>query len=96
MRNALVHGYITTNATLVWDTYINDLPLLKSEYCRRPVAAACRIRQQEWPPSARYSRRPDESPPRNDIETASFTNQQPSVSLQTDLSTIDVAKQDFH
>jgi len=31
MRNALVHGYITTNAALVWDTYINDLPLLKSE-----------------------------------------------------------------
>lgn len=31
MRNALVHGYITTNAALVWDTYTNDLPLLKSE-----------------------------------------------------------------
>jgi len=31
MRNALVHGYITTNATLVWDTYTNDLPLLKSQ-----------------------------------------------------------------
>lgn len=31
MRNVLVHSYITTNAALVWDTYVNDLPLLKSE-----------------------------------------------------------------
>ncbi|MBQ8065891.1 MAG: DUF86 domain-containing protein [Prevotella sp.] len=31
MRNALVHGYITTNASLVWDTYTNDLPALKNE-----------------------------------------------------------------
>ena len=31
MRNALVHGYITTNASLVWDTYTNDLPLLKKQ-----------------------------------------------------------------
>ena len=31
MRNALVHGYITTNASLVWDTYTNDLPSLKNE-----------------------------------------------------------------
>jgi len=31
MRNALVHGYITTNASLVWDTYTNDLPPLKSK-----------------------------------------------------------------
>ena len=31
MRNALVHGYITTNATLIWDTYTNDLPLLKRQ-----------------------------------------------------------------
>jgi uncharacterized protein with HEPN domain len=31
MRNALVHGYITTNATLVWDTYTTDLPLLKKQ-----------------------------------------------------------------
>ena len=29
MRNALVHGYITTNAKLVWETYTTDLPLLK-------------------------------------------------------------------
>lgn len=29
MRNVLIHGYITTNASLVWDTYIIDLPLLK-------------------------------------------------------------------
>ena len=31
MRNALVHGYITTNATLIWDTYQNDLPMLKKQ-----------------------------------------------------------------
>ena len=31
MRNALVHGYITTNASLVWDTYTNDLPSLKNK-----------------------------------------------------------------
>lgn len=30
MRNA-VHGYITTNANLIWDTYTNDLPLLKRQ-----------------------------------------------------------------
>ncbi len=31
MRNALVHGYITTNAKLVWETYTSDLPLLKKQ-----------------------------------------------------------------
>ena len=31
MRNALVHGYINTNDTLIWDTYTNDLPLLKKQ-----------------------------------------------------------------
>jgi uncharacterized protein with HEPN domain len=31
MRNALVHGYITTNAALVWDTCTNDLPSLRNE-----------------------------------------------------------------
>ena len=31
MRNALVHGYITTNASLVWDTYTNDLPSFKKQ-----------------------------------------------------------------
>lgn len=31
MRNALVHGYITTNASLVWETYAHDLPFLKSK-----------------------------------------------------------------
>ena len=31
MRNALVHGYITTNATLVWETYTTDLPVLKKQ-----------------------------------------------------------------
>lgn len=34
MRNALVHGYITTNATLVWDTCKNDLPLLRSQIAK--------------------------------------------------------------
>lgn len=28
MRNLLIHGYITTNAIYVWDTYTNDLPVL--------------------------------------------------------------------
>ena len=31
MRNALVHGYIMTNASLVWDTCTNDLPLLQKQ-----------------------------------------------------------------
>ena len=31
MRNALVHGYIATNASLVWDTCTNDLPALNIE-----------------------------------------------------------------
>ena len=31
MRNALVHGYITTNAILVWETYTTDLPTLKKQ-----------------------------------------------------------------
>ena len=31
MRNALMHGYITTNASLVWDTYTNDLPSFKKQ-----------------------------------------------------------------
>jgi uncharacterized protein with HEPN domain len=31
IRNVLVHGYITTNASLVWDTCTNDLPSLKTE-----------------------------------------------------------------
>ncbi len=31
MRNALVLGYITTNATLVWETCANDLPLLQKQ-----------------------------------------------------------------
>ena len=31
MRNVLVHGYITTNATLVWETYTSDLPALKNQ-----------------------------------------------------------------
>ncbi|MBO4486517.1 MAG: DUF86 domain-containing protein [Prevotella sp.] len=31
MRNVLVHGYINTNATLIWTTYTNDLPMLKEQ-----------------------------------------------------------------
>ena len=31
MRNTLVHGYITTNPQLVWETYTNDLPLLREQ-----------------------------------------------------------------
>ncbi len=34
MRNVLVHGYITTNASLVWDTCTNDLPSLKIEIAK--------------------------------------------------------------
>ncbi len=29
MRNHLVHGYVTTNAAYIWDTYKEDLPFLK-------------------------------------------------------------------
>lgn len=31
MRNVLVHGYVTTNAKLIWDTYTNDLPILQEQ-----------------------------------------------------------------
>ena len=31
MRNALVHGYVTTNASLIWATYTTDLPFLKNQ-----------------------------------------------------------------
>ena len=31
MRNVLVHGYYTTSPLFVWETYINDLPLLKQQ-----------------------------------------------------------------
>ena len=34
MRNVLVHGYITTNASLIWDTYTNDLPYLQEQITR--------------------------------------------------------------
>ena len=34
MRNALVHGYITTNPQLVWETYTSDLPLLQKQIAR--------------------------------------------------------------
>ena len=31
MRNLLIHGYVTTNASFIWETYINDLPVLKKQ-----------------------------------------------------------------
>lgn len=31
MRNLLIHGYITTNSAYIWDSYTNDLPLLKEQ-----------------------------------------------------------------
>jgi len=31
MRNLLIHGYITTNSTFIWETYLNDLPILKEQ-----------------------------------------------------------------
>ncbi len=31
MRNVLVHGYYTTSPLFVWETYTNDLPLLKQQ-----------------------------------------------------------------
>ncbi len=31
MRNVLVHGYYNTSPLFVWETYTNDLPLLKQQ-----------------------------------------------------------------
>jgi uncharacterized protein with HEPN domain len=31
MRNLLIHGYITTNSAYIWDSYTNDLPVLKEQ-----------------------------------------------------------------
>ena len=31
MRNVLVHGYYIAGPKFVWDTYINDLPILKQQ-----------------------------------------------------------------
>ena len=31
MRNVLVHGYYNTSPLFVWETYTNDLPLLKEQ-----------------------------------------------------------------
>ena len=31
MRNVLVHGYYTTSPLFIWETYTNDLPLLKQQ-----------------------------------------------------------------
>ena len=31
MRNVLVHGYFTTSAVFIWETYTKDLPLLQKQ-----------------------------------------------------------------
>ena len=31
MRNVLVHGYYTTSPLFIWETYTNDLPVLKPQ-----------------------------------------------------------------
>ena len=31
MRNVLVHGYFTTSAVFIWETYTKDLPLLQEQ-----------------------------------------------------------------
>lgn len=31
MRNVLVHGYYATSPLFIWETYTNDLPLLKQQ-----------------------------------------------------------------
>ena len=31
MRNLLIHGYITTTAAYIWDTYTDDLPVLRQQ-----------------------------------------------------------------
>ena len=31
MRNVLVHGYYIASPKFVWDTYTNDLPVLKEQ-----------------------------------------------------------------
>lgn len=31
MRNVLVHGYYNTSPLFVWETYTNDLPILKQQ-----------------------------------------------------------------
>lgn len=31
MRNLLIHDYIKTNSSFIWDTYTNDLPILKQQ-----------------------------------------------------------------
>ena len=31
MRNLLIHGYITTNAAYIWDSFKNDLPPLRNQ-----------------------------------------------------------------
>ena len=31
MRNVLVHGYYIASPKFVWDTYVNDLPILKQQ-----------------------------------------------------------------
>ena len=31
MRNVLVHGYFTTSALFIWETYTKDLPPLREQ-----------------------------------------------------------------
>jgi len=31
MRNVLIHGYVNTQASYVWETYQKDLPILKQQ-----------------------------------------------------------------
>ncbi len=31
MRNVLVHGYFTTSALFIWETYTKDLPMLQEQ-----------------------------------------------------------------
>ena len=31
MRNVLIHGYYNTSPLFIWETYTNDLPVLKSQ-----------------------------------------------------------------
>jgi uncharacterized protein with HEPN domain len=40
MRNVLVHGYFTTSALFIWETYTKDLPPLR-ESITRYIAELC-------------------------------------------------------
>ena len=43
MRNLLIHGYITTDAIYVWDTYKNDLPTLNEKVADYIKELSCDI-----------------------------------------------------